>query len=523
MSNLIHKKIVLCLLDCAPKSANEIADEIGESPAVVADQLTTLVSENICEKATQDEVGQYAVRKDIEAFAQLAQQFLSHKEEHDEQIKQFITSEYYFTRIDFELVTYVLRRFYLDSVYQTDEAKEEIRRILLASPSALLFALHGDTTIFSELRSGWDQLDSSGETRDWFTQILYSQFMTPLLEKLIADMRVTSYSVLYAKLQLRVAMISIQVGLATPDGKYVAAIGEKNFSLIGKENFSLPKAAETLRAGQLIWAVDPMTFAVNGLAFLHLGNFQAALENFNKALNALQDPIQKAKVLNNKGLTFLNSKQYQKAVECFKEGIAFDAGGEIPVLRENKQIAEEYLTRATDADNLSEPTQIRFVQAYPVPFEETRFYEFKEIKGGNAARSIADTSDVYVVAFLNREGGRIFWGVRDSDRITVGVILDEQQRNNVRRKVSEKLGAIRPPISVEDWHLEFHNVFDTQGKTSENLWVIELLVSVPQRRDIFYTSKGQLHVKTDGGKKKLSGPEITEFIRRHFQNNTETA
>ncbi len=110
---------------------------------------------------------------------------------------------------------------------------------------------------------------------------------------------------------------------------------------------------------------------------------------------------------------------------------------------------------------------------------------------------------------------------RDSDRITVGVTLDERQRDEVRRKVSEKLGSITPPISIEDWQLELHPVYDLHGETIEDLRVIELVVPPPQERNIFYTNSGELHVKTEGGKKKLSGPELTEFIRRHFQNDTE--
>ena len=235
----------------------------------------------------------------------------------------------------------------------------------------------------------------------------------------------------------------------------------------------------------------------------------------------MQDPNQKAIVLNNKGLTFLQFKQYQKAIACFEEGIALDSESEISELRDNKQIAEEYLAHATDADKLTQPTQIRFIQGLPVPFEETRFYEFKEIKGKNPVNRVTKDSDEYAVAFLNREGGRIFWGVRNNDRITTGVTLDEGQRDEVRRKVSEKLGAIHPPISVEDWDLEFHSV-DLQEEIVEDLWVIELVVRPPQEKDVFYTSKWELHVKTEGGKQKLQGPQMTEFIRKHFQNDTET-
>ena len=514
MDDLIFKEIVLCLLDCAPKSISEIADEIGQPLVTVEHQLTILDSAGTCEKVNNGEMNQYVVKKDIETFAQLVKEFLSNKERHAEQIERFITSEYYLTRIDDELVDYVLNRFYLNSVYQNDETKMGIQRILLASPSGLLLALHGDTTIFNELQSNWEHLDSSDETREWFTQIIHSQFMTPLLEMLIADMKVPVYGFLYAKLQLRVAEVNIHVNIATVHGKYIEAEAGGSFTLL--------KAAEALRAGQLSAAVDPMVFSENGVALLHLGEFQTAIEHFDKALNAVQHPTQKAIVLNNKGIAFLRFKQYQKAIECFEEGIAFDPEDEISILYENKQLAEEYLTRATDADNLTDPTQIRFVQDQPIPFEETRLYEFKEVKGKNPATSITNTADEYAVAFLNSESGRIFWGIRDSDRITVGVTLNDQQRDEVRRMVSEKLGAIVPPIAVGGWQLEFHNVYNFEGETIEDLWVIELLISSQQQKDIFYTNSGELFVKTPGGKQKLLGPQVTEFIRNRFQNDTET-
>ena len=106
MDNFIRKKIVLSLLDNDSKSANEIANEVGESLPTVEEQLTTLVSENICEKVNQDEVDHYVVKNDIKTFTQLVKEFLSDKEEHKEQIKQFITSDYYFNRINDELVDY---------------------------------------------------------------------------------------------------------------------------------------------------------------------------------------------------------------------------------------------------------------------------------------------------------------------------------------------------------------------------------------------------------------------------------
>jgi tetratricopeptide (TPR) repeat protein len=362
MGNLIRKKVVLYLIDCPPKSANEIANEIGESSAFVENQLTTLISEDICEEVSQDEVSQYVVRKDIGTFAQLLKEFLSSQEEYKEAMEQFITSEYYLNRIDCELVHYVLKRFYLDSLYQTDEDKESTRRILLVSPSALFFALHGETGHFRESWTHRNQLSPSEETRKQITGIMRSGFMTPLLEMLIADMRDSPYGSLHSKLQIRMAKISIQISLATPHEKYVEAIGGgiTSFCRVGEG------LVESLRPGQWVTFVDPIDFSDDGLTLLNLGEFQAALKSFNNALDKVQEPIQRAIVLNNKGLAFLRFRQYEKAIECFKEGIASDSESEISVLSENKRIAGEYLAIATDADNLTDPTQIRFVQEQPV-------------------------------------------------------------------------------------------------------------------------------------------------------------
>ena len=527
MGDLIRKKIVLSLLDSDPKSANEIAAEIDGSLTGIEGRLTALVSEDICDKVNRDKVSQYVVKKDIETFAQLVKEFLVDKKERrvelfansDEKIGQFITSEYYFTRIDNQLVNYALKRVHSNLVYQTEEEQEQIRRILLASPSSLFFVLHGDKAIFSQMYSSWNQLEPSDSNRDWITQQLFQKLMTLLLEMLIADVRTSAYVSLYMKLQIKVVKINSQVKLATPDEKYVELTEEGSFGFARLEEDS----SEGLRFGQSIKYVDPMDTCNLGLAFLNLGEFQAALKNFDDALNKVQGPAQKAIVLNNKGLTFLRLKQYQKAIECFEKGITLDPEGEISVLYENKQIAEEYLARATDRANLTKPTQVHFTQGESVPFEETRLYEFKEIKGENPINRFKKDSDKYAVAFLNREGGRIFWGIKNGDGITVGVTLAERQRDEVRRVVHGKLKSTKPPISVEDWELKFHKVYDLQEEIVEDLWVVELLLRPPRKGDVFYTNSGKLLVKGEGVINELSGPEITEFILRRSRDATETA
>ncbi len=156
-----------------------------------------------------------------------------------------------------------------------------------------------------------------------------------------------------------------------------------------------------------------------------------------------------------------------------------------------------------------------FVLGQPVPLEETRHVEFKELSGKSPADSIKNTADEYAVAYLNREGGKIYWGVRNSDRAAVGVKLDYAQRDAVRRVVSEKLSQIRPPVPISAFSCEFHPVRDDAGHFTPDLYVCELEVPKGSDRELYATGGGEVFVKTDGGKRKLDVQQIiAEATRR---------
>ena len=426
------------LLDCVPKSAREISENIDEPLETVEAQLTGLASENICEELSDNGVNQWTVRKDIESFARLVQDFISSAEPSEDEKSQFVTSVLYLNRIDSELVDFVIERFHLDLVYRTDDEKEILRRLLLVSPSGVFFALHSDAHVLDELWSSQIQLNSSDPTRESFAQLVRSHLQNNLMGTLSDDMKRRTYRYLYARLQLLAAKNSINISLATPNGKFL--------DLSSRASFTIGRLMDEIGTGPLVSNANPMSIFHEAFAFFHLGEFQTALEQFDKGFNVVQDSLQKAIALNYKGWAYINLKQYQKAIQCFEAGIELDPENKISVLRENKQVAEEYLARATDIDNLTQPTRVCFVLDQPIPFEETLFYEFKEVKGENPVRSIVKAAEEYAIAFLNRKGGRTFWGIRNEDRITVGVMCDERHRDEIRRKISGKLGAIDPSV-----------------------------------------------------------------------------
>jgi len=173
------------------------------------------------------------------------------------------------------------------------------------------------------------------------------------------------------------------------------------------------------------------------------------------------------------------------------------------------------------AEDTKQMNMTEYVINQPVAIEETRYYEFKEIKGDDPVSIIKNTCDEYVVAFLNSGGGRIYWGIRDSDRVVVGVRLNHRERDRLRRAVTDQLGNIKPPISPSAYQVNLNQVLDDNRQPIEDCFVIEIVVPKPLSNELYCTGSNEVYLKTDSGKKKLSIPEIQdEVLRRKLSPET---
>ena len=159
----------------------------------------------------------------------------------------------------------------------------------------------------------------------------------------------------------------------------------------------------------------------------------------------------------------------------------------------------------------------QYVRGQRIQIEENRYYEFKEVKGNNPVRAISSIVDEYAVAFLNmgRKGvGRIYWGISD-DRNVVGVNLGANERDELRRLVTEKLHQIEPPVAPSGYEINILPVLDFE-KNNQNLFLVEVKIPYSQSEFLFSTGKGKVYIKTDAGKKKLSAQELQrEILTRH--------
>jgi predicted HTH transcriptional regulator len=148
--------------------------------------------------------------------------------------------------------------------------------------------------------------------------------------------------------------------------------------------------------------------------------------------------------------------------------------------------------------------------------EETRYCEFKEVTSDDPIPAIKRTIEEYVVAFLNSDGGRILWGIRDADRVVTGVRANYRQRDVIRRLITDKVMRIQPSISPSALRIHFHPIFK-ESSTVKELHVIEVEVPKSLTNFLYFTNDNKVYVKTEAGKKRLSGPEIQDEIIRRLQ------
>lgn len=182
--------------------------------------------------------------------------------------------------------------------------------------------------------------------------------------------------------------------------------------------------------------------------------------------------------------------------------------------------------------DLTQPVTIKFIENEVVPFTESHDCEFKEItlkpdpRANSSLHSFKDNAERYAVAFLNCEGGSIFWGINDR-RKTVGVRLIDKQ-DEVERLVAEKLSGIRPKVtSPLNYQIKFHPVYaSASGTLIKDLWIVQLAVRTQDPSRVYYmggnADKLKLIVRDLSVTKELSGPDADTFILERYKLRYES-
>lgn len=179
--------------------------------------------------------------------------------------------------------------------------------------------------------------------------------------------------------------------------------------------------------------------------------------------------------------------------------------------RYSKQSIMKQLSNVAESEDATQEKKIvRYQINRIIDEEERRDVEFKEIKGLNPCDTIIATAEIYIVAFLNSQTsqrGVIKWGISDDGRV-VGVRLTREDRDTIRRKLFERIAQIQPYLSADLVHIEFSEIIDQDEELLPEQYVVEIYVKTVRSEELFATSKNEVYMKTESGKRKLTPHEV---------------
>jgi hypothetical protein len=155
----------------------------------------------------------------------------------------------------------------------------------------------------------------------------------------------------------------------------------------------------------------------------------------------------------------------------------------------------------------------RYVYMQEVNLYEDRFNEFKECRGRSfdvtyACGLLAN----YVSAFLNTQGGTIYYGISDSGYIS-GVKLMRRTRDLFTQSFDGILNRFNPPVGPELYSVSFSPVYSKEGAMMQELYIIEIEVKIGDKKRIYYTHKQEAYIKRDSSVNLLKGPALVEFAK----------
>lgn len=129
-----------------------------------------------------------------------------------------------------------------------------------------------------------------------------------------------------------------------------------------------------------------------------------------------------------------------------------------------------------------------------------------------------------VCAFLNTDGGRIYFGVRDEDQSVVGLKLSDQKKLIFYNSIKNVFDIIIPTPCLDDFSVNFFPIFSNSNglKASlDDLYIVKVIIKRGKINDLYFTND-RLSYKRRNGKNLLLSPiELKSEILRRAQLNED--
>lgn len=154
----------------------------------------------------------------------------------------------------------------------------------------------------------------------------------------------------------------------------------------------------------------------------------------------------------------------------------------------------------------------QYIQGYRTALYEDLHSEFKSAKRF-VTPVVVDIVIPYLSAFLNAEGGTLYYGIENNGIIS-GVKLTREVRDQFSLALDNAAHSFHPQLTHDDYKLEFKPLFRQTGSQISGLYVIELSVSSGKREEVYLTNKNKAYIKRDASIYALSPKDMLALYRR---------
>ncbi|TVP60727.1 MAG: hypothetical protein EA343_16575 [Nodularia sp. (in: Bacteria)] len=173
--------------------------------------------------------------------------------------------------------------------------------------------------------------------------------------------------------------------------------------------------------------------------------------------------------------------------------------------------------------------QIEFILLETFDREEGKYVEFKTIESTKPVHKIVDYAEEYIIGFLNAAvEGNLYLGINDLGKI-VGITIDRSQRDEIQKRITDKLTNIDPVIPPSCYDVYIHFVNDAEDKQSDSLCIVQIHVSQIEEDYLYKASNGTYWLyETKGGSNylkkassciKLNPEQIAQEIKYRNQKH----
>lgn len=128
---------------------------------------------------------------------------------------------------------------------------------------------------------------------------------------------------------------------------------------------------------------------------------------------------------------------------------------------------------------------------------EDRHVEFK--RGGNVSdlKTFRSLVGKYICAFLNTEGGTIYFGVTDDGKV-LGIVANQKTEDNIRLAIDTAVTMIQPVPEPSTYTVNFAKVMEDDGKIADDVKVLEVCVKPRNPPRVKFAFSDIVYVRRDG-------------------------